>query len=382
MNRPSHPALLSLALHFTVARPARSLGPGRSRPDFVRPIGRGRLLALSPLASAAPAQPATAMPGRRSSKIPLILGGGCLGGLLLCLVAGAIVYLSGALAGPSVKADAFAAFAPDGSRIAFSSRRKGNEDIFDMNANGTNLRQLTSDRLALLAPGINNYADYAPAWSPDGKQIAFTTARNNAALSYVEWDVYVMNADGSNPHRFMSRAAEPAWSPDDQWIAYASTGRYTDIYTSPAGGGSGGGAVTQFGNAAVASPDWSPDGKRIVFAKNGSGSDVSEIYVVGADGSGLTQLTTLNARSAEPDWSPDGRKIAFHSNYRGSANIFTMNPDGTELANLTNYLGDNSSPAWSPDSRRIIFSSSRQGEGQLLLFVMGADGSNVVQLTK
>ncbi len=356
MNRPTRPALLSLVL----------------------------LLALGPSASVASAvQPgAGPKPRQRSSKVPLIVGAGCLGSLLLCLAAGVIVYLSGALAGRPVKADADAAYSPDGSRIAFTSRRKGNEDIFVMNADGTNLRQLTSNPLALLSPGINDFSDYAPAWSPDGRQIAFTTARNNGMMSYIEWDIYIMNADGSNPHRFTSRAVEPAWSPDGKWIAYASAGRFSDIYAIPAETVSEGLAVTQFNNAAVASPDWSPDGKRIVFSKDDYGTDATEIYVVGTDGSGLTQLTTLKARSAEPDWSPDGRKIAFHSDQGGSSNIYTMNPDGTELANLTNYVGDNYSPAWSPDSRRIIFSSTRQGEGQLLLFVMDADGSNVVQLTK
>ncbi len=355
MNRPSRPALLSLMLL--------------------------PLLGLS--ACALPVQPAVAAkPRRRARNGLLIVGGGCLGSVFLCLVAGLIAYWSGVLSGVPKKVDTRATFSPDGSQIAFTSRRKGNEDIFVMNADGTNLRQLTSNPLALLSPGINNFSDYAPAWSPDGKHIAFTTARNNTEITSVDWNIYIMNADGSNPHRFMSRAVEPAWSPDGKWIAYASAGRFSDIYAAPAETGSGGLEVTQFGNAAVASPDWSPDGKRIVFAKADYGQDVSEICVVGADGSGLTQLTTLDAQSAEPAWSPDGQKIVFQSNPRGSTNIFVINSDGTGLAQLTNYEGDNTSPDWSPDGRRIVFSSSRQGVDQVLLFVMDADGSNVVQLTK
>ncbi len=370
MNCPTRPALLSI--------------------DFLPTPGLSAC-ALPVQPTAQPSAPSVVpKPRGRSSKVPLIVGGGCLGSVFLCLVVGLIAYWSGVLSGVPKKVDTLATFSPDGSRIAFTSRRKGNEDIFVMNADGTNLRQLTSNPLALLSPGIDNFSDYAPAWSPDGKQIAFTTARNNTKITSVDWNIYIMNADGSNPHPWYASqstsatpvALEPAWSHDGKWIAFVSPGVHGNIYVYPAEPGSAGSQVTNFSGAIVASPSWSPDGKRIVFAKTDYGTDVSQICVVGADGSGLTQLTTLDAQSAEPAWSPDGQKIVFQSNPRGSTNIFVINSDGTGLTPLTHYEGDNTSPNWSPDGRRIIFSSSRQGVGELFLFVMEADGSNVVQLTK
>ncbi len=321
-----------------------------------------------------------------------MVGGGCLGSIFLCVVVSLVVYGSGVLGGTPQKVDTFAAFSPDGSQIAFTSRRKGNEDIFVVNADGTHLRQLTSNPLAGLKLMGDDYSDYGPAWSPDGKQIAFATSRNNTMWSYVTYDIYIMNADGSNLHPWYASSPhdnddidwEPAWSPDGKQIAFGSNRRGScNIHVFPAEPGSGGGAVTPFyGNNNVAHPSWSPDGKRIVFSQNAYDSQISEILVVGADGSGPDRLTNLSASSTAAEWSPDGQKIVFHSNPGGTANIFSMNPDGTGLAQLTRDAGHNIYPSWSPDSRRIIFSSTRLGDDQVLLFVMDANGSNVVQLTK
>ncbi len=101
---------------------------------------------------------------------------------------------------------------------------------------------------------------------------------------------------------------------------------------------------------------WSPDGKKIAFVRENSAPNF-DIYVVNADGTGLTQLTTLPGYEAAPAWSPDGTKLAFSSNRDGpDADIFTMNSNGTSIVNLTDAWPDHDvSPAWSPDGSTITF---------------------------
>jgi len=134
----------------------------------------------------------------------------------------------------------------------------------------------------------------------------------------------------------------------------------------------------------------SSSGRSIAFVSDQDGN--SEIYVMRADGSGVTDITNNPAYDGNPVWSPDGTKIAFESDRNGHRNIFVMNPDGSELTQLTHDSANHilgaapesrifslkRSDIWSPDSRQLLFSSDRTG--QWLLNVMNADGSGVTQL--
>src|SRR5882762_2145761 len=118
-------------------------------------------------------------------------------------------------------------------------------------------------------------------------------------------------------------------------------------------------------------PSWSYDGRRIAFVGDGA---FGVINVMQADGSGLTALRG----GTDPTWSPDGR-IAFTSNQTGTYQIYVMQADGSAVTRLTNNTHFDVSPSWSPDGRQIAFQSDR--DGNLEIYVMNADGTAQTRLT-
>ena len=215
--------------------------------------------------------------------------------------------------------------------------------------------------------------------------IAFVSNRNGPP-----GEIYVMNPDGSGQRNITNSPASetrPAFSPDGKKIAFIRD--FQGIFVmNPDGSGQrqildgppmGFGSITSF-------PDWSPDGKKIAF--NGtvkSSSDGADVYVINADGTGLTRLTTDPADDSSPAWSPDGTKIAFSSIRNRVPNevnyeIYVMNADGSNQTRITNNTKFDSGPAWSPDGRRIAFTSRRDDNFEV--YVMNADGSNQTRLTK
>ncbi|HVH68840.1 MAG TPA: hypothetical protein VM716_13305 [Gemmatimonadales bacterium] len=189
-------------------------------------------------------------------------------------------------------------------------------------------------------------------------------------------DVYVTNPDGSQARLTTSSGREPAWSPDGQRIAFSS-GRdgHPEIYLMMAGGST----QTRLTYTASAvyypgSPTWSPDGSKIAFSKDG------HIFVIRADGSGLTQLTSGASFDDSPNWSPDGGLIAFSSDrVNFNHDIYVMNADGSGPTRLTDDPGWDGEPSWSPDGKRIAFTSFRDDSYEI--YVMNADGSGQTRLT-
>src|SRR5437667_6655635 len=168
-----------------------------------------------------------------------------------------------------------------------------------MNVDGSGQTRLTvntaSDRLAPLNP----------AWSPDGTKIAFSTNRDG------NYEIYTMNADGSGPTRLTSNAADdasPTWSHDGTKIAfvrYLGGGNY-EIYVLDADlchecTGTGPTNLSQSASADL-EPAWSPDGTKIVFASNRDGN--YELYTINPDGTGVTRLTRNTVSDREPSWQP------------------------------------------------------------------------------
>jgi len=268
-------------------------------------------------------------------------------------------------------APASAAFPGANGKIAFESSRS----IHTVNPDGTG------------ETTIANRIAEAPAWSADGRRIAYDTGRGT---------ISVANADGTGARNIGATgfAANPAWSPDGR-IAYDSS--HEQCFPDACGfvpdgifvinsDGSGDHQLTTHG----AEPAWSPDGAKIAFTDYTSGPDSStDIFVMDAEGGGITNLTrTDNGYEASPDWSPDGSRIAFVRQERFSSfyDIYAINADGTGLTRLTDDSARNyreGAPAWSPDGSKVLFESNRTSYvgptcpcTSLVIVVMDASGAN------
>ncbi|MFZ1217725.1 MAG: hypothetical protein WAO00_00460 [Chthoniobacterales bacterium] len=237
-----------------------------------------------------------------------------------------------------VRVDPVRASAPGNGKIAFESDRgTSGRNILVMDSNGANVINLTSDQSS------NLYAN----WSPDGSKIAFSSDRSG------DYEVYVMNADGSNPIRLTNNPAEddqPRWSPDGTKIAFVSDRDndpgHLEIYVIDADGSHPTRLTNTMGTDT--DPNWSPDGGKIVFKSFRDGN--SEVYVMNADGSNQVNLTNRpNGSDSNPAWSPDGTKIAFHrtlGGLGGNAEVFVMNADGSNQTNITNDPAFDIRPSW------------------------------------
>ena len=260
-----------------------------------------------------------------------------------------------------------------------------NGEIYLMNSDGKQIRQLTK----------HPQYDEEPAWSLDGKKITFVSFRDIEQIpEHGIWrgEIYLMNSDGTNPINLTQSPERTdgvsSWSPDGGQIAFTSAELFnedilasSDIFAMDADGGN---LINLTNHDALdQTPDWSPDGLRIAFSSNRDGN--WEIYVMNADGTNPINLTNHPARDGRPDWSPDGNQIALSSDRDGNLDIYVMNADGTNPINLTNHPAEDKGPAWSPDGRQIAFHSDRDrkddDDKNVEIYVMNADGTNPINLT-
>ena len=214
----------------------------------------------------------------------------------------------------------FPRFSPNGNEIIYQDKIDGNAEICIISADGSgSFTNLTN----------NPARDTAPVFSPDGSKIVFTSNREG---NYDLFQLYMMNADGSNQHR---------------------------IYYS--------GAASNY-------PSWSPDGQKIVFSndKEDGRTGNFEIFLIEPETiSAEIRLTFRRRYDTYPVFSPDGSRIAFTSAADGNSEIYIMNADGSRLVRLTRDAAEDIQPSWSPDGKRIIFSSNRSG--RFAIYELAAD---------
>lgn len=265
----------------------------------------------------------------------------------------------------------FTSWSPDGARLALMSDTSGSWNVWTMNLNGSDLRQLTR------APS----RDAAAAWSPDGRWLVFSSDRVNDVWP----DLWLLDLEGHQPLQRLTRGDGkyffPTWSPDGSSIAYIylPTGPpYWELRVLRMSDG-----VVQIlltDDVFFSPPTWSPDGGKMAFVSKRSGNpdiwvlDIprpSSVTLESAPHS-LQQLTHHTAIDKEPTWSPDGRFLAFTSTRSGNEDIWVMKvPDLspveasmlllTTLQQLTSYPASDHYPRWSPDGVTLAFTSDRAG---------------------
>jgi TolB protein len=245
----------------------------------------------------------------------------------------------------------FPAFSPDGTRLAAGMNLGGTRALVAMNVDGSG-RTTLMQREGLSA--------FAPVWSPDGRQIAFSLGVYFRAPSRPRAEVGLMNADGTG---FRSLVADesnngfPSWSPDGSRIVYKKDGHLV-ILTLATGASKD---LTGPGPQRDNFPQWSPKGDLIMFTSDRDGDEDFRLYLIRPDGTGLRKLTD-SPGDAHSIWSPDGQWIVFSSARMGFKDeralsetipqpygeLFMIRPNGTGLRQLTDNQWEDATPAWKP----------------------------------
>lgn len=255
-----------------------------------------------------------------------------------------------------------------GTKIYFVSSRTGHKEIWVMDPDGSNQRQISHF----------NTLSIEPAVSPDGTKVAFTSyAHGNPAI-------FILSADTGRRLPFYNQVASmnatPDFTPDGKQLLYSSTASgWAQIYAANLDGSN----LRRISNtrALEVEPKVNPKtGTDMVFVSGRSGPQ--QIYRMNMDGADVQRLSNGEGEASNPAWHPNGQIIAFawtRGFATGNFNVFVMDVATRNYNQLTYGAGRNENPTWAPDGRRLAFMSTRTGSEQI--WTMLADGSQIKQLT-
>lgn len=224
--------------------------------------------------------------------------------------------------GKTPRREISAALSPDRRHMAVAATRDGRYElvVLDLDADGNAFRTRT------LASGPGEHSD--TTWSPDGEKVAYILRRGSSST------IEVIGVGGGTPTVLVWNGHNPAWSPDGRWIAYSGANPADDanfdVWIMRADGSDPRDVIDA--TPRDWAPKWSPDGRRIAFT--GAFQDNWDVYLANTDGGGIQDLTLGSPDSDQAyGWSPDGSKILFLSDrsHTGGTFLYFMNPDGTNV---------------------------------------------------
>ncbi len=255
-----------------------------------------------------------------------------------------------------------------GTKIYFVSDRTGAKEIWSMDYDGANQKQLTN----------NHSINIEPAVSPDGTKVAFTSFARGTP------HIVIIDAASGRTLPFYNQVASlnetPSFSPDGSKLYYSSSASgYTQIYVADIDGKN----LRRLSNSRAIEAEAKVNPKNpnlLAFVSGRSGPE--QIFQMNTDGADVQRLTDGTGEASNPSWNPDGQHLLFawtRGFAQGAFNIFLMDSASRQYDQLTSNAGRNENATWAPDGRHLCFVSTRSGSSQI--WSMLADGSQVQRLT-
>lgn len=264
------------------------------------------------------------------------------------------------------------------SRVVASSDRAGGQskEIFVMDWDGANMEQVSRHRSISISP----------AWSPDGKKIAYTSYVKRVGAKFRNADMLLLDLTTGQRSLISYRQginSGAAFSPDGNHIYLTiSQGNSPDIYKMKLDGTLAAKITNGPAGALNVEPAVAPNGL-LAFSSDRAGRPM--IYTADSSGNSVRRITFAGVFNSSPAWSPDGKKIAFAGQSDNNFDIFVMNADGTGMIRLTSAkkangkMASNEDPTFSPDGRFVMYTSNRTGKNQI--YISTVDGSEERRVT-